>query len=66
MLVIKHVRNQWDIFSGVGYDRHTRVMIDPRDGYASLVYGQRLPASVVKTLVSSFNPDVHYQNLEIK
>jgi hypothetical protein len=56
----------YDVFSGIGYDTHTRLSV-LRDAegstYARLEAGQRLPQNVVKQLLASIDRKVQYQHI---
>lgn len=66
MLVIKHINGMFDCFSGSGYGMHTRIQL-LKAVHGSIicrfVAGQRLPNNVVKNLITSLNPNSHYQTL---
>ena len=68
MLAIRHINNVYDLFSGVGYDFHTRVQLVKLENgsiMARFLEGQRLPNVVIKQVVNILNPKLHYQNLVI-
>lgn len=63
MLLVKHVQSQWDCFSGVGFDVHSRLMIDLKNKKAGLVYGRRLPKPIVQAIVDNMDTNKKYQNI---
>jgi len=63
MLIIKHINGMYDVFSGVGYDLHTRLQRQRDGSIMRFVSGQRLPRSVVQNLQATMNPEAHYQKV---
>lgn len=61
MQVIKHVRNMYDIFFGVGYNIHSRIQVRGLD--AVVMAGQPLSAEKLRTLAKEIKPNAHYQTL---
>jgi len=66
MLIIKHVYGRYDVFSGVGYDLHSRIAL-VKDAQGKKVVkhidGERLPKAVCAVLLSSLDRKAHYQKI---
>jgi len=65
--LIKHVKSQWDVFSGIGYDFHTRVQIvKGKDGpVVHFVYGQKLPRAAISAMLEAMSVEARYQTINV-
>lgn len=66
MKVIKHINGMFDVFSGIGWEHHTRIQrIRIKQGHAiRFVDGQRLPVNAIKALAQNLT-DAHYQTVPL-
>ena len=68
MFAIKHINGMFDLFSGIGYDTHTRIQrtkLPNGNVVVRYLSGQRLPGAVCKALVANLDVGKSYQTLEI-
>lgn len=63
MRVIKVNGALFDVFHGVGFEDHSRVLIGR--SYVQYVSGRRMTSSEVKKLINGINHKAHYQNVKI-
>ena len=60
MRVIKVNGSLFDVFHGIGFEDHSRVLVGR--SYVQHVSGRRMTSSEVKKLINGINVREHYQN----
>lgn len=63
MRVIKVNGALFDVFHGVGFEGHSRVLIGR--SYVQYVSGRRMTSSEIKKLINGINHKAHYQNVKV-